>query len=798
MRVALTLLTGPPRSGRTTAALAFAREACAAGRRVWWVGLPSQRNDVYRRATAEGGALLGLEFLTSQQVYYRLLARARRLRPLLTGNARLVNVGAALAEVADAVPSPGEARLFAYAIAEAKRFGVTPEDDVLQEGDAERTRLQQVYAAYERLTAASWDYDDFRTEALALVEHDRTACEADVLVVDGYRELGPMEFRLFEAIADARDVMMTLDEAPAGYRGTDERRLPHGPPPNVWRYRAANPVEEVRWVLRSVKRDLASGRFDPLDLAIVTPPERARAVASLTEEYGLPVMDETPSSLADTDRGRALVELLDLADYPTASRLLVVPELAPLANAALDAGVAGADAIGALAEGLGQQASLRRWLETLEVGEPPMPWATMLVRDVLPEVLRAAPSPGIEADRAVGRQPMTADEFAERALRAAQEASRLAGGASFRAWWAALLRQPQAAPAQPGGVALLGAGQVSGRQFRRLYLLGAAAGAYGAGEKEDYFVPEEDRASPAETFAQLGLPRRFQGRAEMLTEELLSRADELVVTYPDADQGGPIVPDVALLGDAVLPLPNVPAGSELELPSDERYRATREPVALHATSVEQLHRYDACAFRYWGEQLPSGHDERAWWRDLRRDLIGRGREAGLDGAALEALTIAFPEAAAWLRQHADLLSRLSFGVRLPTDGEGPEATVDAALRDGEAATLYRFTAPDRVSDQGEARAYVRERWTELWAAGHLVERYPRRIKRVGISVWPILAEPIEAYPYGVSATFPGLQRRKEAALDARRRLLAGDVTPSPGYICRDCPVFDLCREGVRS
>ena len=85
------------------------------------------------------------------------------------------------------------------------------------------------------------------------------------------------------------------------------------------------------------------------------------------------------------------------------------------------------------------------------------------------------------------------EAFREAALRAAQEASQLAEGPGFRAWWAALLRQGRLPRERPGGVALLTPTLASGRHFRKAYLLGAVEGAYGAGEREDYFVPEDDR-----------------------------------------------------------------------------------------------------------------------------------------------------------------------------------------------------------------------------------------------------------------------------------------------------------------
>ncbi|HNR00005.1 MAG TPA: hypothetical protein PKN52_08375, partial [Trueperaceae bacterium] len=71
MKLAVTV--GPPGSGRTERMLAAARAACDAGKRVWWVGLPAQRAHVLHRLTANGYAALGFEFMSAQQLYYRLL-----------------------------------------------------------------------------------------------------------------------------------------------------------------------------------------------------------------------------------------------------------------------------------------------------------------------------------------------------------------------------------------------------------------------------------------------------------------------------------------------------------------------------------------------------------------------------------------------------------------------------------------------------------------------------------------------------------------------------------------------------
>jgi ATP-dependent helicase/nuclease subunit B len=791
--MALSLLVGPPGSGRTRAMLERARSACAAGLRVWWVGLPAQRASVYRRATlpegngsTEGTALLGLEFLTLQQVYYRMLARGRELRPLVIGSGRLVLVGEALAEVAGAVPTPGEARLFAQAIAEAKRYGVGPAE-VEGADDPERRRLAQVFAAYERRKRAAddaWDYDDFRSAARRLAEARPEACEADVVIVDGFRELGPLELRIVQALARAREVHLTLPEPPPGAGWPAPERADRPPERTVERYRAPNPVAEARWVLRALKRDLAVGGYDALDLALIAPPERVRALDALADEYGVPLTDETPRSLADTPAGRLLVELLELPDHPTPSGLLAVPELAELADAALDAGVAGGDAILALADRLGVEARVRAWLATLEVEGEPVAWARHLLHDVLPSVLLRAPE---GADGGL-------DDFREAALRAAQEASRLAQGPGFRAWWAALLRQAAVARDLRGGVALLTPTLASGRHFRRAYLLGASEGVYGAAEREDYFVPEDDREEMEASHERLRLPRRFQGRDRAVLEELLARADELVVTVPEADQGGPLVPEPVLAGAAPAPLPEVPAGSSLELPAEARFRAEPGAVELGPPSVEALRRFDACSLRFWGESRleERSRDAEPWWRGLRRALR---RAPRLTDDGLAALAEAYPEAGAWLERHRETLLALTYGVRLPQDAGGVHAVLDGAVREGAHATLVRFVAPNAASDAAEAERTIKDRWTELWAAGHLLERYRGRVSRVDVWVWPLLGEPIDVFERGITYRWRQIGTRERRATAAFERFTLGEVAPNPGFHCRTCAIVDVCREG---
>ena len=157
-------------------------------------------------------------------------------------------MGEALAEVAGAVPAPGEARLFAQAIAEAKRYAVGPDgvtgegglgngglsdgglgDGGLGDDDPERRRLARVFAAYERRKRASddaWDYDDFRAGARRLAETAPEACEADLVIVDGFRELGPLELRLFRALGGIARCTSRCPRRPQVWRGRTWRARP--------------------------------------------------------------------------------------------------------------------------------------------------------------------------------------------------------------------------------------------------------------------------------------------------------------------------------------------------------------------------------------------------------------------------------------------------------------------------------------------------------------------------------------------------------------------------------------------
>lgn len=799
------LIVGPPGSGRTSHLVALARGAAEAGRRVAWVTLPHQRAAVYARLVADG-PLLGLEVVTGQQLAYRLLAGARRLRPLVVGAERLVLVAEAIRDVAGRLPSPGEARLFAAAVAEAKRHVLGPEDvrglaarvALAERADAaEAERLADVFEAYQQRLGGRADYDDVRVQALAASREGVLAPGLDLIIVDGFRELIPLDLALWRSLGRRVEVHVSLPEAPAGWPA--DLTLPPAVRATRVAHAFVNPVEEARWVLRAIGRDLERG-YAERDLAVIAAPAAAAALRTLADEHGVPLVDETPRSLAERPLGQRLLELLELPAHPTPTRLLAVAALAPLARLALERRVAGADAILALAREVGLVDDWRAWCGALTPHGDLASWSRRVVDLAIQE-----------AEQRHGGPAAAVDEGArELLLSAAQAALRLTGSDGVVAWWTALLHDTRLVQRPPAGIALLSARLASGRRFRRVYLVGAGAGAFAEGEREDYFLPEDvrcrwdalttDPLTPAPTSAARatpGLPRRQRGRDAALVAELLTRGRELVVTAASGDRGGPRRLHPVLMAGAV-PAPTLPAGSALELERGAPYRPLDAPVpaAPSGIDVEALRRSDPCHFRVWAERL-AGHEETTPERSrqpaerLRRDLV---RAGSLDAEAHAALARAHPEAAAWLAANAVALARLRLGVRLTSFRGGPLVRLDGVDRDGSQVRLLRFTLPD---EDGSASLDPFHRWNELIAARHLL-RHPRAsVERVTIATWPLLGEPrsLTERPLALPRDQVRLDQVYERLRARWRAWREAPIDLVLGHHCRTCSVADVCRLG---
>ncbi len=792
--MSLEILAGPPGSGKSKELIRRAREVSEAGGRCLWVGLPAQRPSVYRRVTAEGG-VTGFEFVTEQQLCYRLLMRAQRVRPIVAGTERLALVAQALVQTQAHPPSPGEAGLFAGGIAELKRYGLGPRDAARLGGtDRETMRLATVFTRYEELKGDSWDDDDYRLAAVELAESGRADPRCTLIAVAGFNrepELLPLTMRLLAGLSRGTSTVVALprapDEPPAGARIT---LLSPGPGARIRSYGAMNEVEESRWVLRAIKRDLAEG-LDPLDLALVVARGQAPAYLSLADEYSVPLMDESPLTLTELPAGRMLAAWLDAHGFVSAGTLLSLPGLEPLARVALERNLAGTAAIRRLAQELDREPDratlfeplLDEWLARLDPAGAGMAWAEQVVA-LLPESVLPADSE-------------LAAQFREQALLCARHAARLASGAGFSAWWLTLLRETRLPRREAAGVALLDPALASGRRYRKAYLAGAVEGAYGLAEREDYFVREELRGTV--------LPRRFRNNARFRTAELLGLAEsELVVTHSASSQDGQLAREEALTGPDRQPLPALPAGSRFETevskPALISWEMPASRVRLAGVHLESLRRYAECPQRTWAESLFRERGE--WlhvpepWQQLRSALR---RGSTVDEPALDALAGEFPWAATWLSDHAPALLSLRFRVKIPAE-DAPDALPDAVRRSEDGRPeIWHLSRPRELDPRGAARL-LRERWTERHAARRM-QLLDRRALDPGVRlvVWPLLGEPVEAHRNpSADADQRWLAHGADDALEAWVEFRAGNVQPRPGFtICGDCPVFDMCRKGVR-
>ena len=125
------LLTGPAASGKTSAAIIRALELAQAGERVIVLTLPGQRAQWLERL-AMAGSVLGIEVTNLQNIAYRVLDRLGENRPIVLNPGRVALTARVLERILKRNVNPGEARLYARAIAEFKRHLVMPlesEDD---------------------------------------------------------------------------------------------------------------------------------------------------------------------------------------------------------------------------------------------------------------------------------------------------------------------------------------------------------------------------------------------------------------------------------------------------------------------------------------------------------------------------------------------------------------------------------------------------------------------------------------------------------------------------------------------
>ena len=843
----LELLIGPAGSGKTRAAVARALECAKRGERVIVLTLPNQRTQFLERLAANGPSL-GVEVTNLQNIAYRLLDRLGENRPVVLNPGRVALTARILERTLERSVGPGEARLYARAVAECKRFGFVPTPT----GEPYQDTLAQVYLGYEAALIASdlQDLDDVRLRLTQLLETQALETQAlelgAHLIVDGYRSFNPSELEVIRALSNiARSSLITL---PAGSPDTHLEAWAHplrqpeiraigsrlnatvkrldgtGKPwaglPKIVRLETySNPVDEARATLRQIKTLLHTGTRAQ-DIAIVIPnPVFVRVLEALGREYAVPIAPETQGGALETPDGRKLEALLaaPARDYPVRElRALsgLEPDLSTLADALEQAGVAaGSSAYPLVCFDQNALAALER---VRLIAQPPETGtAAELVawfEALLERFVRDAPF--AESARVIARE-------AARILEPTSQTSMT--GAGFTDWLRNLLSSLQVTHPDAGrGVAVLTAEEISGRRFDCVFVIGATDGAYKSGDGEDFFVPEEQRDQLEQLLKLIpGLPEKLNGLEDSSFFDVLTRANlSINVSYPRAERGASLRahPRLAQLGSIATSSNEIPAtASSLELAAAQ-YLQTLQPRAAWqikprvATRANDLERAVQCNLRSWADAaLPAPArasglvtDEllRSWGSKMRR-----AKWKGEDTHALEVV----PE------EHKDRLASLASGFRSRLEQviesrvpgqpgvdvqlgyranlDGIEFTLDGVRFKRDPSGQIRTTEIFRVledANDGYSHFMNSERQREWWFAHAMRERG----SIVTLWAWDLNNQP----KFVMNLEKPYAQRRLAESLvaleETKRALESGSITANPGFHCRLCSQRDVCREAV--
>jgi ATP-dependent helicase/nuclease subunit B len=838
----LELLTGPAGSGKTRTAVNRALESAKRGERVIVLTLPNQRAQFLERLAANGPSL-GVEVTNLQNIAYRLLDRLGENRPVVLNPGRVALTARILERTLERSVGPGEARLYARAVAECKRFGFVPQTT----GEPYQDTLAQVYAGYEAALVVSdlQDLDDVRLRLTQLLETQPLELGAH-LIVDGYRSFNPSEVEVIRALSNiARSSLVTL---PAGSPDTHLEAWAHplrpaeiraigsrlnatvkrldgsGKPwaglPKIVRLETySNPVEEARATLRQIKTLMHEGARAQ-DIAIVIPnPVFVRVLEALGREYTVPIAPETQGGALETPDGRKLEALLaaPARDYPVRElRALsgLEPDLARLADALEQAGVAaGSSAYPLVCFDQDALAALER---VRTIAQPPETGtAAELVawfEALLERFVRDAPF--AESARVIARE-------AARILEPTSQTSMT--GAGFTDWLRNLLSSLQVTHPDAGrGVAVVTAEEISGRRFDHVFVIGATDGAYKSGDGEDFFVPEEQRDQLEQLLRLIpGLPEKLNGLEDSSFFDVLTRANSsLNVSHPRAERGASLRahPRLTQLGAGSKNSSEPPlTASTLELAAaahqpSAQPRAAWQIKPQSTARANDLERAAQCNLRSWADAvLPAPArasglvtDEllRSWGSKMRR-----AKWKGEDTNALEAV----PE------EHKDRLASLASGFRARLEQviearvpgqpgvdvqlgyranlDGIEFTLDGVRFKRDPSGQIRSTEIFRVledANDGYSQFMNPERQREWWFAHAMAERG----SIVTFWAWDLNNQP----KFVMNLEKPYAQRRLAESLvaleETKRALETGSITANPGFHCRLCAQRDVCREAV--
>ena len=809
--------------------------ACAAKReRVIVLTLPGQRSQWLERL-AQQGASLGVEVTNLQNVCYRMLDRLGENKGVVLNPGRIALTARALEVVLERRVSPGEARLYARAIAECKRFSAVPH----AMGDAYQDTLERVYAEYTRLLEQFdlQDLDDVRIRATAMLQTSALELGAH-LIVDGYRTFAKSELEAIRVLSSiALSAVVTLPsgapdttrepwahplrhaelEAISRNLGAAHQRLEgtgkpwRGLPVTVQHGAYPNPVSEARAALRRVKQLLHSG-VRAQRMAIVVPhPALIRVLEALAREYAVPVAPESLGSFLETADGRVIDALLSAParEYParelrTLARL--EPSLSRLADALEARGIAaGGAAYPLLMDDPQALAALER-IEAL-----------------------AAPAHGTPAQLLAWFEALIEDVVSDLSLRdgarvTAREALRILGGdvvdgATFADWLRSLLGTVSVPHPDAGrGVALLGSDEISGRRYQYVFALGVVDGAYRAGELEDFFVPEDERSALTELLrGQVGLPERLAGLEDSALYDVLTRADDAIyISSPRAERGTSLRPHprLAQLG-AAQSLEPVVTASPLEYAHASVKDALEELIlehgvgALHITKATDLERFAQCGLRAWAElRLPVKIDGNglvpgslldSWTRRQRSNVWRSGGKSTLE--------VAPPE-------HHSILDKLSPAFRAQLEGavearvppvpkldgiklghkdplEGIEYLLDGVRfkpTDANPKLVEVYRHVENVED-GYAKLMQDDRHREWWYA------LAQRSVGLGVNLMVMDFRSPPKRPFDLSKPYAVARLEKSALIleTVRLDLERGVVRAAPGFHCGACAYRDLCR-----
>lgn len=804
------VLVAPAGGGKTRAAWRFALEKAKNLERVVVLTLPNQRS-FWLEGLAGLGSSLGIEVTNLQNLCYKMLDRLGQNKAVVLNPGRVALTARALEQVLSRSVQPGEARLYAQAIAECKRNLFVPPSNV----EVYQNTLAQVYAAYNALLEqeALQDLDDVRLRAAALLQAQPLPLGAH-LVVDGYRALNASELAAIAALAqNAHSSLLTL---PAGSPDTSLERWAHptrpsdlknivaalgaklerlegtgkpwaGLPPTMRLQPSANPVSEARAALRQLKLWLLEGT-PAHQLALIVPNHTtARVLEALAKEYHLPLAPESQGALLESAYGRVLDAILTAPgrDYPAQGLRvlsLVFAPLEALANTLERRGLhGGSSAYRVLTSELEEAWQLLDDLKTWAT--PPQTdfvrWFEDLLLRLIPE------APWLETARVLAR-----------------EAARLLGessdGAQFAEWVRTLLSasalpHPEAAR----GVAVLTPPEASGRRFSKVVVLGAVEGVYQTLEQEDFFIPEETRTA-------LGLPLRMNGLADSTFYDVLTRANqEMLIGFSKAERGASLSPHprLAKLGVNISPELRQTAGM-LELSHALQQQSERKNSTLLQTTprptpftASELERVAQCGLRAWARRFLPKDTQSSLLPSLALKRLKQN--AKLEAAPqelqdnLERFDPTFVELLHQQLENASPSPMQPFthttgGVEFVLEGLQRRKDANGKLR---LLEIYRF-----VEDLDSAWELWRDssRHREWWFADIAL------LSGVRVSFCAIDATGKTKNVLNPEAE-KSQKRRLESRLlfeEAKSDLENGVVRVKTGFHCRSCAYQDLCRAVV--